>query len=959
MQRPLHRAAKPQEQDLRSIRIGLAGANPAPQITGLDTAPARVNYLLGSDPKRWHLGVPTYDRVRYAGVYPGVDLIFYGNRQNLECDFDLAPGANPDAIRLSIEGADSRIDESGNVSMRVGPGVAMTLRKPAIYQHDARGGRIAVQGHYVWSRSQDGTATLGFAVASYDRSRPLVIDPQLVYSTYLTGSQPGSVTAIAVDSNGLIYVTGNTQAADFPITEGAFETASSVEPSSAATPGAAATPEGTQSPTPTPTPAQTYLEGEAAFVTVLNPAASGDSQLVYSTYLGGYAQEQSGAGIAVDSRGFIYVTGMTSATDFPLSSGAFETVGNREGAAFVTVLNPAANGSAQLVYSTLLAGSGQYGDEGGAIAVDPGGRAYVAGTTSSSDFPVTSNALATINKAFPNRNETAFVSVLDPSLSGSASLVYSTYLGGSTADSGSGIALSSMGSIYVTGSTNSADFAVTPTAFKTRFQSDAVQNAFVTVLNPALGGTAQLLYSTYLGGASASGTSDFGRAIAVDANGFAYVTGGADSPNFPITANAIQKTFKTPGAVTGFVSRLDPTKSGTASLAFSSLLGGSGGDQATGIAVDSRGYAYVTGATGSSDFPLTKGAFQTVGGDQSAFLSVINTGVNGKPPSLVYSTLFGFGNQIQANGVAVDSNDVAYIGGVVNSGGVTTTSNALQPELPAVSPGSFSSGFVAILDPGQALQTAPASLKASPSALSFPQQFFGGFRDQAVQASASQTIVFSYNPSNKTQTAPITIQGLSVQSSDDQPFQIASSGTTCALGLSLTPGSSCSVSLIYSPAKLGAESGALILSDNASNGPQKITLKGKSASGPLVVSPATLDFGRVPLNQARQETALNITLTNNNSGPIAITSSAMTSTGFRPAEKGFQCSPPPGRGAGPNSSSVPANGSCEVGVTFNPSTTGKVTATLTIDDGASNSPQIVKLTGVALPAVPGPTPIPR
>jgi Tol biopolymer transport system component len=542
------------------LRMMFAGANPTPRVMGLEKLPGKANYFLGNDPAKWRTNVPTYAKVRYEEVYPGIDLLYYGTHRHLEYDLVVRAGADPRRIVLSVEGADRlEVDARGDLVLHTAAG-PIRQRKPDIYQ-EVGGVRREIPGGYVLTA----THQVRFRVAAYDVSRPLVIDPVLYsYSTYLGGGSVDHGEGIAVDGAGNAYVTGSTGSLNFPTTAGAF---------------------------------QTTLGGGFccnAFVTKLNPDGSA---LVYSTYLGGSRFDQ-GSAIAVDAAGNAYVTGGTQSPNFPTTAGAFQTTLGGGAGAFVTKLNP--DGSA-LVYSTYLGGSGR--DSGSGIAVNAAGNAYVTGTTLSPNFPTTAGAFQTTLGGGSCCN--AFVTKLNPD--GSA-LVYSTYLGGSSQDMGIGIAVDAAGNAYVTGLTLSADFPVTAAAFQTTF--GGIQDAFVTKLNSE--GSA-LVYSTYLGGNGL----DQGNGIAVNTAGNAYVTGRASSDNFP-TRGEVQG----PLCNGAFVTKLNPDGS---ALVYSTYLGGSPNSPTTGlgtggngIAVDAAGNAYVTGVTESSDFPTSEWAFQPVSGGSSS-----------------------------------------------------------------------------------------------------------------------------------------------------------------------------------------------------------------------------------------------------------------------------------------------------------------------------------------------------
>src|SRR5712664_4031308 len=335
------------DKQMTAIRLHLEGANPEPQIAGTDPLPTKVNYFIGNDPKKWHTNVPAYARVKYEGIYPGVDLVFYGNQRRLEYDFVVAPGADPKAIALRVEGARKmRLNSRGDLVLSLSSG-EVELRKPVVYQN-IKGERREIAGRYAMA----GNHRVSFAVGSYDRSEPLILDPVLNYSTYLGGSGNDIGYAIAVDSSGDAFVAGQTTSVDFPV----------------GTNGAVVTP---------PNP-----NFGAVYVAELNPAGT---QLLYSTYLRGSTTNQfEGAfGVALDSSGKVYVTGLTFATNFPTTPGSLKPgplATNLNGTAFLTKLDPTKSGTASLVYSTYLSGSGAGSDSGNAVVADASGvNAYVAG----------------------------------------------------------------------------------------------------------------------------------------------------------------------------------------------------------------------------------------------------------------------------------------------------------------------------------------------------------------------------------------------------------------------------------------------------------------------------------------------------------------------------------------------------------------------------------------------------
>jgi len=622
--------AGPATSDLARIvvRMQLFGANPAPQVMGLEEQPGKANYFRGNDPQQWRTQVSTYAKVDYTAVYPGIDLVYYGQPRQLEYDFRVAPGADPTAITLGFEGVDHlAVDAQGDLMLFTAGG-SLRFQKPVIYQ-EGDGYRQAIAGGYV----RKGPHQVGFHVAAYDPARTLVIDPVLSYSTYLGGSGDDEGWGIAVDTAGHAYVTGQTSSPDFPTAtplqptlrggtnafvakltadgsalvyatylggSGSDDEARGIAVDTAG--NAYVTGYTTSSDFPIVNPLQPTLGGGLdAFVAKLNATGSA---LVYATYLGGSGGEQ-GKGIAVDTAGAAYVTGFTDSPDFPSMHPLQPALRGRSDV-FVAKLNT--TGSA-LVYATYLGGSNDDGGFKNAIAVDTAGNAYVTGATLSPDFPTVHPLQPTLRSA-----EDAFVAKLNAT--GSA-LVYSTYLGGSDYDEGIGIAVDAGGAAYVIGTTGSFDFPTVHPLQPTL--GGGGTNAFVAKL--AANGSA-LVYSTYLGGSG----FDVGVGIAVGAAGNAYVTGLANSPDFPIV-HPLQPTLLS-NSSNAFVAKL--TVNGSA-LVYATYLGGSGGggDAGRSIAVDMADNAYVTGYTTSFDFPAVHPL-------QPAFMGLVNAFV-AKVAALTYA----------------------------------------------------------------------------------------------------------------------------------------------------------------------------------------------------------------------------------------------------------------------------------------------------------------------------------
>jgi Beta-propeller repeat len=615
------------ETSLLKVRLVAARAQAA--LHGQEELPGKANYFAGNDPSRWLTNVPLYAKVRAEGVYPGVDLVYYGNPRELEYDFVVSPGADPSRIRLSFEGqaAPLHVDAEGNLVIPLAGG-ELLQRRPVAYQ-EAAGRRQPVAARFVLEPATAEAATVepgarqevGFAVASYDAGQPLVIDPVLAYSTYIGEAQP---EAIAVDGSGSAYLAG--AAGTVPI-QNAYQPA----------PGG----------------------GGDAFVTKLTPDGSA---LVYSTYLGGSMQDGA-TGIAVDSTGAVYVAGLTSSADFPTTPGALQTV--HAGAAgvtdgFVTKLD-AAGGA--LVYSTYLGGGAADYVEG--LAVDAAGNAYLAGRTSSADFPVTSPAF----DASLGGSEDAFAAKLNPA--GSA-LEYSTYLGGSGPDFAAAGAVDGSGSFYVAGLTLSGDF---PTKSALQGALVGTRDVFVTKLSP--NGKA-LTYSTFLGGHE--GFYELASGLAVDQAGNAIVVGTTDAADFPTQA-ASQGVYPG-GATSGFVTKLGLSGN---TLVYSTYLGGgvpgSPNESVAGVAVDSRGAAYVTGNTEASDFPTLNAFDSTYGGTSSVFGDAFVTKLTSTGGIVHSSYLGGTGSD---TGTAIALRPVGITGGSFISAYVTGVTGGASP-----APGDF------------------------------------------------------------------------------------------------------------------------------------------------------------------------------------------------------------------------------------------------------------------------------
>ena len=614
------------------VRMRFLGADPESTITGRQELPGKSNYLMGRDPARWHTNISNFGRVHYEGVYPGIDASFYGNQGRLEYDFVVAPRVKPEVIRLGFDGIKTvALELDGDLLLETAIG-EVRLSKPILYQ-ETDGGRNEIAGRYLML----GDNEVGFSIGRYDPDKPLVIDPQLLYATYLSGSTTEDGFAVAVDSAGDAYVTGQTFSDNFPTSFGAFQTI--------------------------------RLGSGDVFVTKLSPVAADGlgSDLVYSTFIGGTANDNA-RGVAVhNATGNACVVGDTLSLDFPITANAFQNTIVGFGDVFMTCLNSTGTG---LVYSTFL---GDEGSVGRGIAVDGSGGVYVTGRADSADFP-TKNAF----QAVFGGGTDVFVAKIDPSESGAASLVYSTFLGGFSSDVGEDIALDSSGAAYVTGQTLSTNdcCSLFPTrnAAQPSPGANGSRDAFVAKIDPSLTGDPSLVYSTFLGGTSTENSTAEDGGIAVDSLGAAYVTGATVSADFPVTASAYQSTPS--GVGDAFLVKLNTAGN---LFVYSTFLGGSASDKGTAVAVDSSGRAYVTGYTNSADFP-TSDAFQALNnGSPDAFVTQIDPSQSGNA-SLGYSSYLG-GNSIDLGyGIAVDGSGNAYVGGTTAGSTFPATAGAFQTQ---------------------------------------------------------------------------------------------------------------------------------------------------------------------------------------------------------------------------------------------------------------------------------------
>jgi len=661
----LRRATGPASQ----LKIKFVGANPAAEIHGDAEQKGKVNYLIGNDPSQWHSAVPTFAQVRIEKIYPGVDVVFYGNQHQLEYDFNFAAGANPSVVALRFDGAKKiQLGALGDLVVALGGG-ELRQPQPLIYQ-TVNGARHTVSGGYRILADQ----TVGFNVGDYDHSLPLVIDPVLSYSTFVGGDFGDTAWAVALNtSNGsnYVYIAGQT-----------FSTQVSTNSLFATGPGAY----------------QTNFHGGSlmgdAFVAKLDALGT---NLIYLTYLGG-SGDDAAYGLAVDAAGNAYVCGATDSTNFPTTN-SIPGGGSIHGTldkttkvypwdAFVSKLD---SSGSNLLYSSYL--GGESFDVAYGIAVDTASNAFITGTTFSTYFPVTTNTAYQPHIGQTNSYYARYCNAFITEIAASGTnLNYSSFFGGTNADFGRAIACND-NQVFVAGSTDSTNFPtlnyirqivstnysgtniVSTNIFDGHYLNRSnylilYNDAFVAAFtNTSAASTTNLtlLYSTLLG----STNDDLAFGIAADASGNAYVVGSTTSSNFPslngLSTNQLSSFVQTNTigylATNAFLAQIQ--WNGTnASLGYSAIFGGFGIDVATGVALDPNNDAFVTGYASSTNFPVTAanifGSLRTTNsGGSDVFVIAFNPNASG----LLYSTYLGGSANDFGYGIAVDSSSSAYVVG--------------------------------------------------------------------------------------------------------------------------------------------------------------------------------------------------------------------------------------------------------------------------------------------------------
>ncbi len=667
------------------VHLQVLEANPTPSIRGIDETPTTINRLIGTDPNQWQTHVPVYAQVRYDAIYPGIDLLYYGNQEQLEYDFIVHPGADPSRITLGIQGADhATLEEDGHLLLSLPSGV-LRLKKPLLTQTVA-GKKTNVHGSFLLLKRNPADTTtppiqIAFAVGSYDQTLPLIIDPLVNYASTFGGIGHDSGEAIAIDNDGHGYIVGVTDSFTFPVTADAFQHSA-------------------------------IGSDRDVFVTKFDTETS---EILFSTYIGGEGDDRA-TGVAVDAKGIPYVTGRTTSLTFPTQDPIQETL---KGPSDAFVLKLAADGSS-LLYSTYLGGNGP--DHANAIVVDEQGQAALTGTTTSPDFPIINASDTSLGHGEVVPLSDVFVTTLDAQ---GVELQFSTFLGGTGADVGHSLTFDAEGGIYLTGeTTEGSGFPVTTEAFQPTY-GGGTTDAFIVKLNPSRTGPTALEYVSYLGGSG----EEVGLDLLVDAQLQTFITGwttgqgqasavvtpsrspapntpvntwgrrnnpptaenparsflnlrrdlrqqqtptpdpaipltpSAPLPQFPVTPNAYDVTFN--GGKDAFMAQVNVAGSGPSALVYATYVGGSQSETGTAIGIDSLGRLCIAGTTNSPDYPVNNPLANqdTLSGGTDGFV----TKFQADPTALLFSSFLGGSGNETLTAMRLDANDLAYLTGQTRS----------------------------------------------------------------------------------------------------------------------------------------------------------------------------------------------------------------------------------------------------------------------------------------------------
>jgi len=904
------------------LRMKLLGANRAQEFAGIGELPGKVNYLIGNHPGGWHTGVALYSQVRAERVYPGVDLLFHGDQRQLEYDFIVSPGADPNQVAFQIEGAERiELDARGNLGLHT-PKNEIAFHKPRVYQ-PVGGEILPIEGRFVLK----GEREVGFEIAAYDRRQPLVIDPTITFATFLGGAGQDDGGGLPLDTSTpgapKMYVAGNTSDdTTFP---------------------------GTGSNFLTKTGASNYI-----FIAKIDPTLTGAASLDYLTFIGGgtpftgtsspcYNYQASVALETINSTVEPLIGGMTSCQDYPVTQGAPTT-----GANDLVLTRLKATGAA-LDLSEFFGGNGQ--ELGGIAILDSAGNIVLSAATSSTNLPVTTGAYAThLDNGGAGDTVDCFVAKLNSSFA----VQYLTYLnvgagetvGGLSGGEGFGCAAGedSTGKIIAGGATISAtDFSGVsgqPNGFQTTFQGTT--DAFVMKLDPTLSGRNQLVYSTYLGG----GGGTVPNTAAFLPNGLLAVGGNttsgtsANPGNIPL-ANAYQTTNNADPASskgTGFVTVIDTTKTGSASLVSSTYLGGTSGDEKVqGMAYDPVNGSFSTfrlilaGQTSSTTFPTLNPLQSSLVGGQDSWVAAMNvpTTSSGPDATLSFSTYLGEGFEPSGDhkretieGLAVDASHNIYARGrsaspspgFFGNTSPATTVNGFQTVCESCTGTSSALDDVVVF----VLKGWQPALTMSPASLTFPGQLLN-------TTSATKQVKLTNSGS-----APISI--LPIAASGDY----AISADTCPVDPStLAKGLSCTFNVAFSPTVAGSVPGEITIADTAAGSPQRVNLAGTGLT-PISLTPASLTFASQTVGTTSAPKP--VTLTNNLSTSLIVTGIA---AGGDYAVAGSGTTPCVITGM-----TLAAKAKCTFSVTFTPEQNASaISGVATVAYSGSFSPQAVGLTG--------------
>jgi hypothetical protein len=851
------------------LALTFVGAHSVPESTSALTGHA--NYFLGNDSARWVRNVPLSSMIEYKELYPGISLSFYGNGQELEHDFRIAPGADPSCIVLRFDGS-TRIDQASDGSLEIHTANgALTLKEPIAYQQTDRG-HTPVDARFL--RSSDGS--IRFQVGAYDHSRPLVIDPVIVFASYLGGTGTDLATAITTDASGDVLVTGSTTSADFP-TKNALQSSLGTN-------------------------------GQSVFVTKLDPTGQ---TLIYSTYLGGSSQalgsaSATGGAIAVDANGSAIIAGLTSSANFPVAgAGTSLSCQINDNCFFLASLS--SDGS-KLNYSGTVGGEQGFYTFGTDVnlAVDATGNAYLAGTTDDSNFQITAGTLATSATGYPY-NET-FALKVDPT----GKLLYSTVIPGTDTNSTdllqpytndfvpTGIAVDTQGDVTIAGTTGlglpTTSGVVGPQFPNTYVNVENPSAGFVLQLNPT---ASAINFASYLPG------TDYGFGLAVDKGGDFYVTGGTQQTNLPVSPNAYQKA---PGANSdgqtegAYVIVLNPQATAVVGATYlgADAVGGYG---MRAIALDSHNNIFVGGYAESQNFPLQDPfvtEYEYTGSTADMVLAEMSPDLSTLKFGSFFSATSGDFAGSDFAGLAIDTSNNLVVAGTTLSQDFPTTSGSFEPRLPTPSNPNIGlhHGFVAKFN----MSTPAPAICFSSLSVSF------GYVN--ANSSASQTVNVT-NCGN----APLTIS--SITPSDPTVVATQSCGTIAA-------GASCPVNLTFTPVSSNRTSGSITFTDNAQTIPQAVAFNGQGVASEIAAYPNPVSFGHYIVGTAAVSASIEIQ--NQGKGALDINKVSITGAGFSIVNNAC-------------THSVPSRGICFIELSFAPASADAQSGSLTISSDDPVNPQ--------------------